>query len=94
MSGLAEPMFYGRDVDDAHTFVLGLLGWMLDGRSEAARGDARDALRANLEDHLTSDGVTFASATWLISAHRLVAQRAHLEVKTCLRVSLMKLAKG
>ena len=70
LSGLVEPMYYGSDVDDAYAFVLGLLGWMLEGRDEVARRRAYETLRATLEDHLTPDGVTFRSATWLVTAHR------------------------
>jgi SAM-dependent methyltransferase len=68
VTGLSAPMYVGRDVDDAHTFVLGLLGWMLAGRDEAGRRAASDELRATLADHLTPDGVAFASATWLVTA--------------------------
>jgi hypothetical protein len=70
IDGLAEPMFFGDDVDDAHRFVLGLLGWMLEGRDERARHDASEALRTTMESHVTEHGVTFASATWLITARR------------------------
>jgi ubiquinone/menaquinone biosynthesis C-methylase UbiE len=68
MHGLAEPMIFGTDVDDAHHFVLGLLGWMLEGQDGAARRRAEDRLRATLEAHLTGDGVAFSSATWLVTA--------------------------
>jgi SAM-dependent methyltransferase len=70
VTGVSEPEFFGRDVDEAHTFVLGLLGWMLDGRDEAGRRAASDRLRATLADHLTADGVAYGSAAWLVTARR------------------------
>lgn len=69
VTGLSEPEFFGRDVDEAHTFVSGMLGWMLDRYDEAGRRAANDRLRATLADHLTADGVAFESATWLVTAH-------------------------
>jgi SAM-dependent methyltransferase len=69
-TALTGPMYYGRDVEDAQTFVLGLLGWMLKGRSRADRQRAVDALDAALESHLGPDGVAFASAAWLVTAER------------------------
>ncbi|GIJ73089.1 class I SAM-dependent methyltransferase [Virgisporangium ochraceum] len=68
VTGVSAPMHFGSDVDDAHRFVLGLLGWMLEGRDEAGRRAAGDRLRDTLADHLTPEGVAFASATWLVTA--------------------------
>ena len=70
IDGVAEPMCFGRDVDDANSFVLDLLGWMLQDRDDAERRRATDALRATLQAHSTPDGVLFGSAGWLISAQR------------------------
>lgn len=70
VDGLAEPMHYGDTAEDAHRFVLGLLGWMLDGRGEADRRRAEEALRATMEAHQGPDGVAFASAAWLVTATR------------------------
>ena len=67
---LHEPMWFGSDPDDAHRFVLGLLGWMLDGLDQTGRKRALDALRATVTAHASSDGITFASGTWLIRAER------------------------
>jgi SAM-dependent methyltransferase len=63
-------MWFGADADDAHRFVLGLLGWMLDGLDESGRARALDALRATLTAHETPDGVLYGSAAWLIRATR------------------------
>jgi SAM-dependent methyltransferase len=66
-----EPMYFGPDADDAHTFLLGLLGWMLQGLDERGQKQARRGLRQTIEEHATSDGVLFGSSAWLITAHRL-----------------------
>jgi SAM-dependent methyltransferase len=68
--GLARPMVYGRDAEEAHAFVLGLLGWMLAGRTPAEQEQASDALRSTLQEHEGPDGVALASATWLVTARR------------------------
>jgi hypothetical protein len=53
-------MWFGSDPDDAHRFVLGLMGWMLDGLDDTGRKRALDALRATVTAHASSDGITFA----------------------------------
>ena len=58
------------DAEDAHAFVSGLLGWMLEGLDETGRGRALDALHATMAAHETPDGVLFESAAWLIRARR------------------------
>jgi SAM-dependent methyltransferase len=68
LAGLRAPMWFGADPDDAYAFVLGLLGWMLDGLDDAGRGRALTNLRETVAAHHTSDGVTFESATWLVTA--------------------------
>jgi len=70
LDALHEPMWFGSDPGDAHRFVLGPLGWMLDGLDATARERALDALRATITAHAGSDGITFASAAWLIRAKR------------------------
>jgi SAM-dependent methyltransferase len=70
LDGLREPMWFGADADDAHAFVLGLLGWMLHGLDEAGRGQAFSNLRATLTAHDAGHGVLYQSATWLIRATR------------------------
>ena len=70
IDGLHGPMWFGSDPDDAHRFVLGLLGWMLDGLDATGRKRALGALSATVTAHAGSDGVTFASAAWLIRAVR------------------------
>ncbi|MFT7837964.1 class I SAM-dependent methyltransferase [Saccharothrix sp. BKS2] len=70
LHGLTEPMYFGRDVDDASRFVLGQFGWMTDGLDEADRARAVADLRADMADHLTDRGVRYGSAAWLIQARR------------------------
>src|SRR5499427_2493023 len=51
LDGLHEPMWFGTSADDAHRFVLGLLGWMLRGLDDAGRSSALDNLRATVTAH-------------------------------------------
>ena len=44
-------MWFGNDADDAHRFVLGLMGWMLEGLDDAGRTRAVDALHATMAAH-------------------------------------------
>ena len=67
---LTEPMYFGRNPQDAYQFLLGLAGWMLQGLDDHGRARALDALRASLEAHHTEQGVAYASAAWLITATR------------------------
>jgi SAM-dependent methyltransferase len=69
--GLAAPMCFGSDPDSAHGFTLGLLGWMLDGLDPAGQERARRDLRATVEAHSGTGGVTFGSAAWLITARKV-----------------------
>ena len=62
------PMWFGADAADAQAFILGVSGWMLEGLDEAGRAGALDALAQLTTTHETSDGVTFRSATWLVTA--------------------------
>ena len=65
-----QPLFFGADADTAYDFLLGLAGWMLDGVDNDAKARARRELRQTIEEHLGNHGVTFGSATWLITADR------------------------
>lgn len=67
---LAEPMWFGRDADEAVDFIHGVTGWMLDGLDEAARSRAVEDLRSSAVAHCTATGVEFGSATWLVTARR------------------------
>jgi hypothetical protein len=68
--GCRRPMCFGSDPAGAYDFVLGLLGWLLDGLDAAGRARARAALRASMASHATSEGVLFGSAAWIVTARR------------------------
>jgi len=56
--GLSGPMRFGADADGAYAFVLGLMGWMLEGLDHAQRQQAVDRLRDTICQHATAGGVT------------------------------------
>jgi SAM-dependent methyltransferase len=62
LAPLAEPTTYGRTVEEAHDFVTGLLGWMLEGQDQRRRAESARALRDVLASHQTADGIRFGSA--------------------------------
>lgn len=70
LEGTTAGMWFGNDADDAHRFVLGLMGWMLEGLDDAGRVRAIDALHATMAAHMTPDGVFFDSAAWITQATR------------------------
>jgi hypothetical protein len=63
-------MWFGADLEEAHGFVVGLIGWMLEGLDPAARDQALENLSDTVNTHATDSGVMFESATWLITASR------------------------
>jgi SAM-dependent methyltransferase len=67
----SAPMWFGHDTDDANRFVLGLMGWMLQGLDEGGRDCALDSLRATLAAHSIVHGVMYDSATWTVHANRV-----------------------
>jgi SAM-dependent methyltransferase len=70
LQALFEPMYFGRDVDDACQFISGQFGWMLNGLDDDTRARALDSLRASMADHQTERGVLYDSAAWLVQARR------------------------
>jgi SAM-dependent methyltransferase len=70
LEGVSAAMWFGTDADDAYQFVLGLLGWMLEGVDATGRAQAVEALHRTLADHTTRDGVVYDSAAWIIEATR------------------------
>jgi SAM-dependent methyltransferase len=70
LDGMSTGMWLGNDADDAHRFVLGLMGWMLEGLDDAGRARAIDGLRATMTAHETANGVRFESAAWIVQATR------------------------
>ena len=70
LTAQSEPLWFGEDADDAHRFIVGLLGWMLQGLDDTGRARALGDLRRTLADHDTDEGVLFQSAAWTIEAAR------------------------
>ncbi len=70
LDAVSDGMWLGDDTDEAQTFVVGLLGWMLEPLDDSGRARALDALRASLDSHVTSEGVVYGSAAWLVRATR------------------------
>ncbi|MBV9163529.1 MAG: hypothetical protein JO281_18710 [Pseudonocardiales bacterium] len=70
LRGLSEPLYVGRDVDDACEFISGQFAWMINTLEAGTRARAVDNLRATMADHQTDRGVFYDSATWLIEARR------------------------
>jgi SAM-dependent methyltransferase len=70
LDATSAAMWFGNDADDAHRFVLGLMGWMLGGLDDAGRARALDRLHATMAAHATPDGVFFESAAWTVQATR------------------------
>jgi SAM-dependent methyltransferase len=68
--GFNAPMTFGKDVDGACAFVLGVAGWMLEGLDDDARRGAIEVLRAGMAAHHGADGVVYDSACWLVTARR------------------------
>jgi SAM-dependent methyltransferase len=68
LAPVEAAMWFGTDPDDAHRFVLGLMGWMLEGLDDAGRQRAVGDLRTTIAAHATAEGVQFGSAAWLITA--------------------------
>jgi SAM-dependent methyltransferase len=63
-------MWFGADADEAHAFVLGQLGWLLEDLDPAGRARALDALHASAAAHASDQGVLYDSAAWIITAIR------------------------
>ena len=70
LSEARTPMTFGATAQLAHDFVLGQLGWLISDLDETRRRTALRALMQTMQDHESSEGVRFGSATWLISARR------------------------
>lgn len=70
LRGLTEPMYFGRDADDACQFISGQFASALDGLDAEATARALDNLRTTLADHQADRGVVYDSAAWLIEAQR------------------------
>ena len=65
---LDTPFVVGRDSEHAFAMLTPLFGWMVAGLDEAAAAMAFERMRETLRAHETPQGVSFGSASWLISA--------------------------
>ncbi|WP_242582378.1 class I SAM-dependent methyltransferase [Amycolatopsis sp. 195334CR] len=70
VSAVAEPMFFGRDVEDAAEFIEAQFGWMARDLSEEDGARVPGVLRADMAGHLSEGGVRYPSAAWLVEASR------------------------
>ena len=75
IASIREPLYFGRDVEDAWTFLTnqGIVMGLTHGLEETDRAEALRRLRQVVVDHATDAGVRFAGAASLITA-RKVAQ--------------------
>ena len=64
------PMCFGRDLEDAWSFVqhLGIVKGLSHDLDDASKTQVLDRLRSELAAHASPDGVQFGSAGWLITA--------------------------
>ncbi|MCE7001452.1 class I SAM-dependent methyltransferase [Kibdelosporangium philippinense] len=65
LAGLREPMYVGRDPQDAAEYVTSMFGRLIE---EGEQDTVTAALLADMAEHQTSRGVEYGSAAWLISA--------------------------
>lgn len=67
-----EPMWLGRDIDEAWAFLstMGIVRGLTEGLDDDVRRRALDRLRYRVAAHTTADGVLMGSASWLITARR------------------------
>jgi SAM-dependent methyltransferase len=70
LRGLTEPMYFGRDVEDASQFISEQFAGALRDLDTDTKARRLDALRASMADHQTAQGVFYGSAAWLIEARR------------------------
>jgi SAM-dependent methyltransferase len=70
LESLQLPVHLGPDAATAEEFLLGQAGWMLEGLDATGRERALGALRDSLAAHESADGVTYGSASWLVTARR------------------------
>jgi SAM-dependent methyltransferase len=68
LTGLNEPHYFGEDADDAYDFVQDHFGGLANDLDPETRTAVLAALRANLAEHQTPEGVLYDSAAWLIEA--------------------------
>lgn len=72
LTDVDRPVFYGLDADTALAWIRGFTSTKqaLERRDPAAAEEALSRLRALMAEHLTGDGVWFASSAWIVAARR------------------------
>ncbi|MEV0680421.1 methyltransferase domain-containing protein [Actinosynnema sp. NPDC050436] len=65
-----ELMYLGRDVEDAFGYVSARHESLIRALGPEELPGALDAVRANLAEHVTPEGVEYGSAAWLVEARR------------------------
>lgn len=72
ITAVREPLYYGRDAEDAWTLVrtMGIVKGLSESLDEETRADALHRLRQVLADHETASGVLFGATASLITARR------------------------
>ena len=63
-------LWFGGSPEEAERFILGVLGWMLDGLDDDGRERALQDLRGTIAAHFGDGGVVFGSSAWTIRATR------------------------
>ncbi|MDN5860796.1 MAG: class I SAM-dependent methyltransferase [Pseudonocardia sp.] len=70
IEGHAAPMYFGADGAQAEGMIMAIVGGMLDELDPGRRAVAVATLRSSIAEHLGPDGVTYASAVWIVTAGR------------------------
>ncbi|MBP2324417.1 SAM-dependent methyltransferase [Kibdelosporangium banguiense] len=68
LQALREPMYFGKDTEDAYDYVHDHFCGLVKDLEAEVRESALEQLRANLAEHQTAEGVVYDSAAWLIEA--------------------------
>lgn len=70
LHGVSQPMYFGRDVEDASGFISEQFSRLLVDLDADGKERALGNLRATMAEHLTDRGVLYDSSAWFIQARR------------------------
>jgi SAM-dependent methyltransferase len=72
LAAVEEPMWFGRDTEDAQGFIQdqGLVRFLLRDLAAPERSRALAELHASIAAHDTGSGVWYPAAAWIVTAHR------------------------
>ncbi|WP_371505670.1 class I SAM-dependent methyltransferase [Allokutzneria sp. NRRL B-24872] len=65
---VSEPMYFGRDAEDALAFIVEQFGWMTRELDDETRDRVIEEVRASMSEHQTEQGVFYGSAAWIVLA--------------------------